>query len=654
MTVLLIANNCTRESGSFMGDQLCALRTCYLFVERTPNVEHVIMSMSRGNEMHFLWTKFIEKYDIEVVWDDWNAGDWASRWNAWDKWRAERSIEGRPFDVYKEHYLRIHGAQRQAILCGHERGLGRRNIYEYWYCGQEDCPDGLPESDDWFGDGLIHHPPHRPERDVYISPLCKTQGNYVFTFQFWEDVVRLLVHASLSVTVGHPDPFCDDLLHRGDGLYRRHFGTHEEWMEEVCQHRIVACGNTGTGWLAAACGVPMITMEPHGSVMADHRYRECGLHNIVEVVDGYKLDEMGNDMRAAAVYVAQRLTEECRRRVVLTTGCYDVLHAGHVRHLQRARAMGTKLVVALNSDASVRFLKGPERPINPEGQRRAVLEALRCVDEVCLFDGPNALDLIHLLKPAVLACGYGYTTDTIVGRDVVEGYGGQVAVTCPADARGDALEPEEPSTTAIVRRVRTADVSDVVRAAAPYSVNPPDKLRLLAEQVLSVAHVPGALVDVGTCRGGTGLILRRLAPDRHLYLFDTWQGNPHDDPLCHHRPGEWAAALDDCRAVVGNGELTHYCQGVFPEWYDCAACHLRGGQCSPLEQLVALAYIDADTYQSTRDAISTLWPRLATGGKLVIDDYSWEPCAGVKKAVDELLGTEQVRVVGYTAIVEKR
>ena len=75
MSTLLLANNCTRQSGSFMGDQLCLLKTCYMFVENTPNIDRVIMSVSPGNEMHFLWTKFIEKYNIELVYDDWNLGD---------------------------------------------------------------------------------------------------------------------------------------------------------------------------------------------------------------------------------------------------------------------------------------------------------------------------------------------------------------------------------------------------------------------------------------------------------------------------------------------------------------------------------------------------------------------------------------------------
>lgn len=607
MTTMLIANNCTRESGSFMGDQLCALKTAYLFVQNEPGVGKVIMSVSPANEMGFLWKKFIDTYDVELVEDDWNPGDWSARWGAWNNWRRQRSVGGRPFDHYRELYLRIHGAQRQTELCGSERGLGRRNIFEYWLAGQENRPDAFPGSD-WFDDSLAYHPPLTPERDVYIAPHCKTQGNVTFTFDYWSQVVRKLIDAGVTVTVGYDGYFCDDL--RSHPLYKKYWGDHRQWLDEVCRHKIVACGNTGTGWVAAACGVPLFTMEPPNSVMADHRYRECGLKNVVEVMSEPDAD-----------YCARRLIEEVRRVVVMTTGCYDVLHAGHVRHLERSRALGTRLVVALNSDASVRRLKGPSRPINPEGQRKSVLEALRCVDEVRLFDGDDARDLVREIKPAVLTNGYGYALDKVVGRDLVESWGGRAVVTCQGDAR------DEPSTTKIVNRVlRSGDVIEVCRVGSAYSVNPYDKLKLMAEELLKVIDLPGDVADLGSYRGGTALILRRLAPGKHLHLFDTWEGNPYDDDLCHHKKGEWAASLEDCKALVGTDERTHYLRGTFLD---------ETWSRSLWKKEFCFVYCDMDTYQSTRDAIAFFWPRLVPGGKLFFDDWAHEPCAGVEKAVRE-------------------
>lgn len=588
--------------------------------------------------MSFLWDKFIDDPHgngsvprVELVYDDWNPGDWNSRWSAWDKWRAEREIEGKPFDIYKELYLRIHGAQRQRLLCGSECGLGRRNIYSYWYCGQEECPEELPPEVDWFDDTLIYHPPLTTSRDVYISPHCKTQGNFTFTFGFWTNVVHRLIDAGVTVTVGYDGNFCEEL--NDHPLYKKHWGDHRQWMDQVCSHKLVACGNTGTGWLAAACGVPMITMEPPNSQMPDHRYRECGLRNIVEVVDTPDAD-----------YIAKRIIEEVQRCVVMTTGCYDVLHAGHVRHLERSRALGTKLIVALNSDISVKVLKGLERPINPQNQRKAVLEALRCVDEVQVFDGPDAIPLIREVKPQVLTNGFGYELDDIVGRELVESWGGKVAITC----RGDASD--EPSTTKIVKRVRTADVIEICRIGANASVNPFEKLKLMADYFLSVKELPGDVADLGACRGGTSLILRRLAPEKHLHIFDTWEGTPYDDPLCHHKRGEWAVPLEECQKLVGNGEATHYHQGIFPSslvGLDTRDSRLQG---------YCFVYVDMDTEQATRHAIEFFWPRLVMGGKIVFDDFAWLACRGVEKAVREVFSNNQLIIIPslYTCVIEKR
>lgn len=633
MSTMLITFNGTRENGNFMGDQLCALKTAYLFVENQLDVDRVVMSVSPDNEMAFLWTKFVDKFNVELIYDNWNPGDWNARHTAWDTWHKERRItsnDGRviKFDHMRQLYLRIHGAQRQTLLCGSERGLGRRNIYQYWWCGQEHCPDELPTSVDWFDDTLIHHPELAPERDVYISPHCKTQGNYTFTFEFWANVVRKLLDSGVTVTVGYDGAFWDYEFNTHP-LYHKHWGDHKQWMDQVCRHKLVACGNTGTGWLAAACGTPMITMEPPNSQMPDHRYRECGLRNIVEVV-----------VEPDATYVARRIIEEVRRCVVMTTGCYDILHAGHVRHLQKCRSLGTKLIVAMNSDQSVRRLKGGSRPINPQNQRKAVLEGLRSVDEVRIVDDP--MDLVREVRPNILAVGYGYTLGTIVGRDFVESYGGRAVVTCTGDAK------DEPSTTKIVNAMsetqRIGVIYTACRAASGHSINPPEKLRLIAEEFLKVAHLSGDVADLGSYRGGIALVLRRLAPDRHLHLFDTWCGIPYSDPLCHHKQGEWAASLEDCKTLVGNNDKTWYWQGVFP----------TSAEGIPPSYTFSFVYVDMDTYQATRDALEFFWPRMVQGGVMFLDDYGWEPCAGVKKAVDEYFPPEECEQYKYETWIPKR
>jgi len=113
--------------------------------------------------------------------------------------------------------------------------------------------------------------------------------------------------------------------------------------------------------------------------------------------------------------------------VVFTNGCFDLLHVGHVRYLNAARALGNHLVVGLNSDASVRRLKGPGRPVTPESERAEILCALVAVDAVILFEEDTPLGLIEAVEPDVLVKGGDWALDAIVGREFVEAHGGRVA-----------------------------------------------------------------------------------------------------------------------------------------------------------------------------------------------------------------------------------
>jgi rfaE bifunctional protein nucleotidyltransferase chain/domain len=126
---------------------------------------------------------------------------------------------------------------------------------------------------------------------------------------------------------------------------------------------------------------------------------------------------------------AAEATRKARRRgerVVFTNGCFDLLHVGHVRGLEAARGHGDRLVVALNSDASVRRLKSPGRPVMPERQRAEIVAALACVDWVVVFREDTPLKTIEALRPEVLAKGGDWALDRIVGRAEVESWGGRV------------------------------------------------------------------------------------------------------------------------------------------------------------------------------------------------------------------------------------
>ena len=131
-------------------------------------------------------------------------------------------------------------------------------------------------------------------------------------------------------------------------------------------------------------------------------------------------------------------------RVVFTNGCFDILHRGHVYCLEKARSLGDLLVVGVNSDRSVRELKGEGRPIVPEDDRAYVVAALGVVDLVCLFDEPTPSELIATVAPDVLVKGAGYTEEDVVGADFVRGRGGEVVVIEPLEGR---------STSSIIRRI---------------------------------------------------------------------------------------------------------------------------------------------------------------------------------------------------------
>lgn len=131
--------------------------------------------------------------------------------------------------------------------------------------------------------------------------------------------------------------------------------------------------------------------------------------------------------------------------IVLANGCFDVLHAGHVRYLQGARELGDLLVVGINSDKCVAFLKGAGRPVMSERERAEIVASLESVDLVTIFDEPTVENLLLALKPDIHAKGTDYSEETVPERDVVRSYGGRVAIV------GD---PKNHSTSEILDRVK--------------------------------------------------------------------------------------------------------------------------------------------------------------------------------------------------------
>jgi rfaE bifunctional protein nucleotidyltransferase chain/domain len=152
------------------------------------------------------------------------------------------------------------------------------------------------------------------------------------------------------------------------------------------------------------------------------------------VVNSSEMSDIRDDMQVAG------------RRLVFTNGCFDLLHAGHVRYLQQARCLGDALVVGLNSDRSVRELKGPGRPLNAQDDRAEVLAALGCVDYVVVFDGKRATELLRAVRPHVYAKGGDYTPDSLDAEERA------ALEACAAEIKILPLVPGR-STTALVGKI---------------------------------------------------------------------------------------------------------------------------------------------------------------------------------------------------------
>lgn len=145
--------------------------------------------------------------------------------------------------------------------------------------------------------------------------------------------------------------------------------------------------------------------------------------------------------------IARAAVERSRGgKIVLANGCFDLIHAGHIRYLQGARALGDILIVGINSDKQVRLLKGEGRPFMPENERAEIISALRCVDFVTIFPEATVTELLLAIQPDFHAKGTDYTEETVPEREIVLSYGGKVAIV------GD---PKDHSSTDIIQTVKT-------------------------------------------------------------------------------------------------------------------------------------------------------------------------------------------------------
>ncbi|HKU30847.1 MAG TPA: D-glycero-beta-D-manno-heptose 1-phosphate adenylyltransferase [Arthrobacter sp.] len=226
--------------------------------------------------------------------------------------------------------------------------------------------------------------------------------------------------------------------------------SHRTWARPEAEKQASGAGDTFVAALtiARAAGLPLTTSVDLAQAAADVVVHRPGTSVCSTEELARHLGQFADTALTATELAAQLAPHRAEgRRIVLTNGCFDVLHRGHTRYLNQAKQLGDVLVVALNSDSSVRQLKGPDRPVNQEADRAAVIAALSCVDYVTVFDTPTPIPLIELLKPDVYAKGGDYTPEMLAETEAVERCGGVVSIL--------DYVPEH-STSAVLARIRSA------------------------------------------------------------------------------------------------------------------------------------------------------------------------------------------------------
>ncbi|MDP2876249.1 MAG: D-glycero-beta-D-manno-heptose 1-phosphate adenylyltransferase, partial [Holophaga sp.] len=210
-------------------------------------------------------------------------------------------------------------------------------------------------------------------------------------------------------------------------------------------------GDTVIAMLAVgiAVGLPMVEAAKYANCAAGISVGKLGTSVVTpeEIIHAMDLTYRKSNSKIKSMDSITIIIEKAKqqkKRIVFTNGCFDILHLGHIIFLEKARNLGDILVLGLNSDASIRRLKGPKRPLIDIESRANVLAALESIDFVVTFEEDTPDELIKIIKPDVLVKGGDYTLDEIVGRSFVESYGGRVELIPLVDGK---------STTNLIERV---------------------------------------------------------------------------------------------------------------------------------------------------------------------------------------------------------
>ena len=276
-----MAVNNSLQRGYCLGDVLGIIKTAKVMIENE-RPEHILLSLHDDDPLNFLWERFVRENLVTVIHDRWDKASKHQQYEIFGQRRASRTVKGISFDIYKELYPRLDGGDRQHILCGKERGLGRRNIFEYYYYGQESFIE-YPTGTTTFGDDVIDVPDVQQltSRSVFLAPHEKCQGNRIFTLPFWQSVTRKLLHAGFIVIVNDQGTFFPE-CHHSDLI--RTFKCFPKLIRQIAEQQLVVCGNTGIGWVAAATNTPFIALE-RDMIFSEYSFEKCGCQSLIGAID---------------------------------------------------------------------------------------------------------------------------------------------------------------------------------------------------------------------------------------------------------------------------------------------------------------------------------------------------------------------------------
>lgn len=205
---------------------------------------------------------------------------------------------------------------------------------------------------------------------------------------------------------------------------------------------VTGAGDTvvATLGIGLACGLNFEDAARMANIAAGIAVGKVGTSTVTpdEIIASIGLEHPDSDIKIKNLDVLMHLVDKQRsngKRIAFTNGCFDLLHVGHVKYLQKARSYGDLLILGLNSDESVRRLKGEKRPLISQQERAHILAALDCVDYVVIFEEDTPIRLLEALRPHVLVKGGDYTPDRVVGRELVESYGGKVELVTFVDGK---------------------------------------------------------------------------------------------------------------------------------------------------------------------------------------------------------------------------